>query len=91
MPEDQAAASPNFETSLGELERVVKELEQGDLPLERSLELFEAGMRLSADCKRLLEEAESRVEILTKRGSEMIAVPFTLGNSAEKQAASKTS
>jgi exodeoxyribonuclease VII small subunit len=83
MPEDKPAKAeanqPNFETSLGELERVVKELEQGDLPLERSLELFEAGMRLSADCKRLLEEAESRVEILTKRGSEMIAVPFTPG------------
>jgi exodeoxyribonuclease VII small subunit len=83
MPEDKPgkaeANQPNFETSLGELERVVKELEQGDLPLERSLELFEAGMRLSADCKRLLEEAESRVEILTKRGSEMIAAPFTPG------------
>jgi exodeoxyribonuclease VII small subunit len=84
MPEKQAAvadaAQPNFEASLNELERVVKELEQGDLPLERSLELFEAGTRLSADCKRLLEEAESRVEILTKRGSEMIPVPFTAGN-----------
>jgi exodeoxyribonuclease VII small subunit len=83
MPEDKAAeakaSQPNFETSLDELERVVKELEQGDLPLERSLELFETGMRLSADCKRLLEEAESRVEILTKRGSEMIAVPYTSG------------
>jgi exodeoxyribonuclease VII small subunit len=83
MPDDKAAKAkanqPNFETSLDELERVVKELEQGDLPLERSLELFETGMRLSADCKRLLEEAESRVEILTKRGSEMIAVPFTPG------------
>ncbi|HMF75492.1 MAG TPA: exodeoxyribonuclease VII small subunit [Bryobacteraceae bacterium] len=89
MSEDQATgqtSQPNFETSLGELERVVKELEQGDLPLERSLELFESGMRLSADCKRLLEEAESRVEILTKRGSEMIAVPYTLGNQPEKQA-----
>jgi exodeoxyribonuclease VII small subunit len=75
MPEEKAA-SPNFETSLGELERVVKELEQGDLALERSLELFENGMRLSAECKRLLEEAESRVEILTRRGWEMVAVPF---------------
>ncbi len=88
MPEKQAAAAqtdqPNFETSLNELERVVKELEQGDLPLERSLELFEAGTRLSADCKRLLEEAESRVEILTKRGSEMIAVPFSVSNQPGK-------
>ncbi len=75
MPEERTA-SLNFETSLEELERIVKEIEKGDLPLERSLELFESGMRLSGECKRLLEEAESRVEVLTKRSSEMIALPF---------------
>jgi exodeoxyribonuclease VII small subunit len=75
MPEERTA-SLSFETSLEELERIVKELEKGELPLERSLELFESGMRLSADCKRLLEEAESRVEVLTKRGSDMVALPF---------------
>jgi exodeoxyribonuclease VII small subunit len=66
----------SFEARLDELERIVKELERGDLPLEQSLSLFETGMRLSADCKRQLEEAETRVEILTKKGSEIIAVPF---------------
>ena len=66
----------NFEASLEELERIVKELEKGDLPLEQSLSLFENGMRLSAECKRQLEEAESRVEILMKKGSEMVPVPF---------------
>jgi exodeoxyribonuclease VII small subunit len=75
MPEERTP-SLNFETSLEELERIVKELEKGDLPLERSLELFENGMRLSTECKRLLEDAESRVEVLTKRGSETIALPF---------------
>jgi exodeoxyribonuclease VII small subunit len=75
MPEERTA-SLNFETSLEELERIVKELEKGDLPLERSLELFENGMRLSSECRRLLEEAESRVEVLTKRGSEIVALPF---------------
>ena len=75
MPEERTA-SLNFETSLEELERIVKELEKGDLPLERSLELFESGMRLSGECRRLLEEAESRVEVVTKRGSETIALPF---------------
>lgn len=75
MPEE-ATSSPNFEASLQELERIVKELEQGDLPLEKSLTLFEAGMRLSADCKRQLEEAETRVEILMKRGAEVVPVPF---------------
>ena len=75
MPEERAA-SLNFESSLEELERIVKELEKGDLPLERSLELFESGMRLSTECKRLLEEAESRVELLTKRGAETVTLPF---------------
>ena len=58
-------------------ERIVKELEKGDLPLERSLSLFESGMKLSGECKKMLEEAETRVEILTRRGGETVAVPFS--------------
>lgn len=73
---EDKTASPTFEAGLEELERIVKELERGDLPLEQSLALFEKGMRLSADCKRQLEEAESRVEILMKRGSDVVAAPF---------------
>jgi exodeoxyribonuclease VII small subunit len=73
---EETKPSLNFETGLEELERVVKELEKGDLPLERSLELFERGMKLSAECKKMLEEAETRVEILTRRGAEMTAAPF---------------
>lgn len=76
MPEERTEPL-SFEARLDELERIVKELERGDLPLEQSLFLFEAGMRLSADCKRQLEEAETRVEILTKKGSEITPVPFT--------------
>ncbi len=75
MPEENTS-SPKFEASLEELERIVKELEKGDLPLEQSLALFESGMRLSAECKRQLEEAESRVEILMKKGSELVPTPF---------------
>jgi exodeoxyribonuclease VII small subunit len=76
MPEE-ITEPLSFEARLDELERIVKELEQGDLPLEQSLSLFEAGMRLSAECKRQLEEAETRVEILTKKGAEIVPVPFT--------------
>lgn len=81
MPEEKTS-SRSFEASLLELERIVKELEKGDLPLEQSLALFENGMKLSADCKKQLEEAESRVEILMKRGSEVVAVPFESDKSA---------
>jgi exodeoxyribonuclease VII small subunit len=75
MPQETQQA-PAFEASLEELERVVKELEKGELPLERSLELFERGMKLSSDCKKQLEEAETRVELLVKRGAKTVAVPF---------------
>ena len=74
---EEKTSSPTFEASLEELERIVKELEKGDLPLEQSLTLFENGMRLSGDCKRQLEEAETRVEILMKRGAEVTPVPFS--------------
>lgn len=75
MPEEQPAPL-HFEASLEELERIVKELEKGDLPLERSLALFESGMKLSGDCKKMLEEAETRVEILTKKGGDLVPTPF---------------
>ena len=56
----------NFESSLEELERIVRELERGDLPLEKSLELFEHGVKLSRACQERLSEAERRIEILTR-------------------------
>lgn len=74
MPEEQKP--PTFEESLTELEAVVKELESGDLPLERSLALFEKGTLLSATCRKQLEDAETRVEHLIRRGDKLMAEPF---------------
>lgn len=56
-----------FEESLKQLETIVAQLERGDLPLEDSVKIFEEGMRLSAECKKQLEEAEGKVELLVKR------------------------
>jgi exodeoxyribonuclease VII small subunit len=56
----------SFESSLEELERIVRELERGDLPLEKSLELFEQGVKLSRACQERLSEAERRIEVLTR-------------------------
>ena len=56
----------NFETSLEELERIVRELEQGELTLEKSLELFEQGVKLSRECQERLTQAERRIEILMR-------------------------
>ena len=55
-----------FESSLEELERIVRELERGDLPLEKNLELFAKGVKVSRACQERLSEAERRIEILTR-------------------------
>jgi exodeoxyribonuclease VII small subunit len=54
----------SFEASYKELESIVQQLEAGDLPLEKSLELYEQGVRLWRECHKRLDEAERRVEIL---------------------------
>ena len=66
----------NFEACLGELEKVVLELESGDLPLERSLELFEKGMNLSETCRKQLQDAETRVEMLVRKEGKIQPEPF---------------
>ena len=63
-PSRSDAEQPSFEAALEQLERTVSRLEEGDLPLEEALELFEAGVDLSRRCSATLEEAERRVEIL---------------------------
>ena len=56
----------SFESSLEALEQIVRQLEQGELPLEKSLELFEQGIRLSRECQERLGQAERRIEILLR-------------------------
>ena len=61
-----AEQSRTFEASLEALEKIVRQLESGDLPLEKSLELFEQGIRLSRECQERLSQAERRIEILLR-------------------------
>lgn len=56
----------SFEASLEALEQIVRQLESGDLPLDKSLELFEQGIRLSRECQERLSQAERRIEILLR-------------------------
>ncbi|MBK9165178.1 MAG: exodeoxyribonuclease VII small subunit [Acidobacteria bacterium] len=58
-----------FEESLDQLEAIVRKLEDGDLPLEESLELFEKGVKLSRECKERLVRAERRIEVLMKESN----------------------
>ena len=65
-----------FEECLQKLESIVDELEKGNLPLEDALKLFEQGVELSNACRKELEEAEGRVEILLKQDGKLQAEPF---------------
>lgn len=56
-----------FEQNVKQLETTVHQLEQGELPLEDAIKLFEEGMRLSAACKQQLEAAEGKVQMLMKQ------------------------
>ena len=78
VADNGAADKPiqTFESCLEELEKVVKELESGDLPLDRSLDLFSRGMQLSDSCRKQLEEAETRVEMLIRKEGTYQPEPF---------------
>jgi exodeoxyribonuclease VII small subunit len=75
----------SFEASLEALERIVQELEHGDLPLEKSLELFEQGIGLSRQCQDRLNQAERRIEILLRDNQgRTIVSPFEAKTAPEE-------
>ena len=78
----------DFEAAIAELESIVKKLEEGDLPLETSLQLYERGVHLSRFCHSRLEEAERRIEILNERG-QLQPAPATLGDEQPSSTKSK--
>ncbi|MGA2631420.1 MAG: exodeoxyribonuclease VII small subunit [Terriglobia bacterium] len=67
----------SFEKNVERLDAIVRQLEDAELPLERALQLYEEGMKLSEVCHKQLEEAEGRIEILMKKaGGKVAAEPF---------------
>ncbi len=71
----------DFEAAIAELDTIVRKLEEGDLSLEASLQLYERGVHLSRFCHARLEEAERRIEVLNERG-ELKPAPAGLGDAA---------
>ena len=69
--------SHTFEADLSRLEEIVKQLEDGSVPLEQSIKLFQEGTALAASCGKLLDEAELEIVKLTK-GPEgtIVEAPF---------------
>ena len=62
----QKKTTPNLEKSMAQLEDIVQQLEEGDIPLEKALQQFEKGVKLSRDCQQALDSAEQRVKVLLK-------------------------
>ena len=61
-PDDSDVKRMSFEEALAELERIVSQLERGDVPLDRSIRIYERGEKLKGHCDRLLTAAEDKVE-----------------------------
>jgi exodeoxyribonuclease VII small subunit len=74
---------PTFEDQLGQLETVVERLERGDLTLDESVRLFEDGVRLSAACKKELDAAEGRIQVLVETGGKMRVADLQVDDNAE--------
>ena len=85
MPEEESRIEElGFEEALDELERIVEELESGQVELERMLDRFERAMALRKHCGALLSEAETRIEQLVNE--EGATEPFSAGDTDGDQA-----
>lgn len=69
-------ATPSFEQAMDQLERIVAQLESGDIPLEKAIELFQEGMKLSQLCGQKLEQVERKIEILLEEEGGLTKKPF---------------
>ncbi len=73
-------AEIKFEKAMSRLEQIVEELEKGELDIDKSLEIFEEGIKMSRVCSKKLNEAEQKIEKLTKnRKGELVAELFPTG------------
>ena len=70
-------AKKSFEEALKQLEKIVQELESGDLPLEKAMQKFEEGMQLSKYCSDKLDETEKKIQVLLKdQEGQLVEQPF---------------
>lgn len=67
MPKKQQ----NFENQMDDLEKIISELERGDLSLEETVKKFENGMQIANNCSKLLEDAEKRISIILENDGEI--------------------
>ena len=81
---------PKFEDCLDRLGKIVNDLEKGELPLGKALGLFEEGVQLSNSCRKELDTAEGKIEILMKQDGKLQPVPFEGQAEATSEKATRT-
>ena len=67
----------SFEENIEDLEKIVSQLENGDLNLDDSVSKFEEGIKISKECNKILEEAEKKITILLNKDGEIKEENFT--------------
>jgi exodeoxyribonuclease VII small subunit len=70
-------SASQFEEAMEELEKLVEQMERGDISLEESLKSFERGIRLTRTCQQALQDAEQKVHILLEKNGQQTLEPFT--------------
>ena len=70
----------NFESKMASLEKIVAELEKGDLSLEDSVSKFEEGMKIAQKCNNILEDAEKKITILLEKNGDLEENSFDVNN-----------
>jgi len=80
-------AKKTLEQSMNQLEKIVQELESGDLPLEKAIKIFEEGIQLSKFCSKKLDETEKRITILVQDSKGHVSeMPFDVENNGRGDA-----
>jgi exodeoxyribonuclease VII small subunit len=78
-------AKKTFEQTIAALEKIVDELENGDLPLEKALKKFDDGMVLSRQCSAMLDETEKKVtQLLADNQTNEVEAPFEVNHNADE-------
>jgi exodeoxyribonuclease VII small subunit len=80
MAKEKEAEILSFEEAMEQLEQLVGKLENGDVPLEKAIDLFQEGMKLSHLCSQKLEQVERKIEILVEENGSLNKKPFSNGN-----------
>lgn len=79
----------SFDKALAQLEKIVQDMESGSLPLEKMMEQFEEGMQLIALCSARLNEVERKIELMVKKGDQVMTEPFEAEGKKESEVSSQ--